>query len=96
MGWWGEVSVPFPELEFLRKWVIHHWFLTGRLRVAWLGRGLLLFEFEFLCEAKQVLARGKRRIKENFLHLVKWNLEVGCFLRVSNGPGRAWPPGPEE
>ena len=46
-----------------------------------LGRGLLLFEFELLSEAEQVLARGKRRVKENILFLEKWNPEVGCFCK---------------
>ena len=79
MGWWGVDSVPVPELDFLRSWASYHWFLKGRLRVALLGRGLLLFEFESLSEAKWVLVRGKMRLKENFLHLEKWNPEVGCF-----------------
>ena len=46
-----------------------------------LGRGLLLFEFELLSEAEQVLARGKRRVKKNILFLEKWNPEVGCFCK---------------
>ncbi|RVW95867.1 hypothetical protein CK203_025792 [Vitis vinifera] len=32
-----------------------------------------------LSEAKRVLVRGKRRLKENVLHLTRWNPEVGCF-----------------
>ena len=46
VGWWGADFVPAPELDFFRSWVSHHWLLKGRLRVAFLGRGLLLFEFE--------------------------------------------------
>ena len=57
----------------------HHWHLKGRLRIAVLGRGLLLFES--LSEAEWVLARGKRRIKENFLHLERWNPEVACIRK---------------
>ena len=34
-----------------------------------LGRGLFLFEFETPSEIEQVLVRGKRSIKENFLIL---------------------------
>ncbi|RVW55319.1 hypothetical protein CK203_089056 [Vitis vinifera] len=55
--------------------------LFGRLNIVVLGRGLLLFEFELLSEAEQVLARGKRRVKENILFLEKWNPEVGCFCK---------------
>lgn len=62
MGWWGNFSVPFPELDFLRRWPYHHWLLRGRLSIAVLGRGLLLLEFESLSEAEQVLAKGIRRI----------------------------------
>ena len=57
----------------------HRWHLKGRLRIAVLGRGLLLFES--LSEAEWVLARGKRRIKENFLHLERWNPEVVCICK---------------
>ena len=47
--------------------------------MAYLGRRLLLFEFESLSEAERVLARGKRRLKENVLHLTRWNPKMGCF-----------------
>ena len=79
MGWWGNFSIPFPELDFLKSWAYHNWLLKGSLNIAVLGRGLLLFEFELLSEAKRVLARSKRRVKENVLFLEKWNPEVGCF-----------------
>ena len=51
------------------------------MRIAALGRGLLLSEFESLWEAERVLALGRKRVKENFLCLEKWNLEVGCFWK---------------
>ena len=35
--------------------------------------------FKSLSEAKRVLVRGKRRLKENVLHLTRWNPKVGCF-----------------
>ncbi|RVX14301.1 hypothetical protein CK203_017272 [Vitis vinifera] len=37
--------------------------------------GLLLSEFESLWEAERVLALGRKRVKENFLCLEKWNPE---------------------
>ncbi|RVX21519.1 hypothetical protein CK203_002346 [Vitis vinifera] len=64
-----------------RSWAYHTWLLKGRLNIVVLGRGLLLFEFELLSEAEQVLARGKRRVKKNILFLEKWNPEVGCFCK---------------
>ncbi|RVW35542.1 hypothetical protein CK203_073781 [Vitis vinifera] len=55
-------------------------YLVGReFEHSCVGRGLLLFEFELLSEVKRVLARSKRRVKENVLFLEKWNPEVGCF-----------------
>ena len=80
MGWWGNPAVPIPELDFLRRWVKLQWLPKGSLRIVVLGRGQLLFEFETVSEAKQVLARG-RRVQENFLCLEKWNPEVGCFQK---------------
>ena len=80
MGWWGNPAVPIPELDFLRRWVKLQWLPKGSLRIVVLGRGQLLFEFETVWEAKQVLARG-RRAQENFLCLEKWNPEVGCFWK---------------
>ena len=41
----------------------------------------MLFEFETVREAERVLARGRRRVQENFLRLEKWNPEVGCFWK---------------
>ena len=80
VGWWGVDFVPAPDLDLVRSWASHLWLLKGRLRVAFLGKGLLLFEFESLSEAERVLARGKRRLK-NILHLTRWNPEAGCFLQ---------------
>ena len=40
--------------------------LVGRLRVAFLGRGLLLFEFESLSEAKRVWLEGKEDSRRMF------------------------------
>ena len=48
-----------------------------------LGRRLLLFEFELPSEVERVLARDKRSIKENFLILDRWNIEVGCLCKDS-------------
>ena len=63
----------------VRSWASHLWLLKGRLRVAYLSKGLLLFEFESLSETERVLAREKRILKENVLQLTRWNPEVGCF-----------------
>ena len=43
----------------------------------------MLFEFEMPSEAEQILARGKRSTKENFLILDRWNPEVGCLCKDS-------------
>ena len=48
----------------------------------------MLFEFELLSEVEHVLARGKRRVKNNVL-LKKWYLGVGCFCYGAN-TNEAW------
>ncbi|KAL6331633.1 hypothetical protein AAG906_011573 [Vitis piasezkii] len=77
-AWWGNSAVPIPELDFLRRWVKLSWLPKESLRIAMLGRGLLLFEFETMLEAK-----------ENFLCLEKWNPEVGCFQKEFHA-NEAW------
>ena len=89
VGRWENVSIPFPELDFLKNWAFHAWLLKGRLNIVVLGRGLLLFEFELLSEAEHVLARGKRRVKDNVIFLEKWHPEVGCFCNGANA-NEAW------
>ncbi|WJZ80732.1 hypothetical protein VitviT2T_000628 [Vitis vinifera] len=84
VGWWGLNSAPVPELEYVRRWASQQWALKGILRVAMLGRGLLLFEFESSWEAERVLARGARNIKENVIVLNRWNPEVGCLCKDSS------------
>ena len=68
-------------MEYVRSWAPKHWALKGNLRVATLGRGLLLFDFEIPDEAERVLARGMRIFKENVLVLERWNPEVGCLRK---------------
>ncbi|RVW41825.1 hypothetical protein CK203_108405 [Vitis vinifera] len=46
----GRVA-PLPKLEYVRSWTLQHWALKGNLRVAMLGKGLLLFDFELPSEA---------------------------------------------
>ena len=84
VGWWGLNSAPVPELEYVRRWASQHWALKGNLRVAMLGRGFLLFEFESSREAERVLVRGVRNIKENVIVLNRWNPEVGCLCKDSS------------
>ena len=83
VGWWGINSASFLELDYVRSWALQHWALKGNLRVAVLGKSLLLFDFELPSEAERVLARGLRNIKENFIILDKWNPEVGCLCKDS-------------
>ncbi|RVW36101.1 hypothetical protein CK203_079675 [Vitis vinifera] len=89
VGRWENVLIPFLELDFLKNWAFHAWLLKGRLNIVVLGRGFLLFEFELLSEAERVLARGKRRVKDNVLFLEKWHPEVGCFCNGANA-NEAW------
>ncbi|RVW23507.1 hypothetical protein CK203_090737 [Vitis vinifera] len=81
VGWWGPSSAPCPEVEYVRSWALKHWALKGNLRVAMLGKGLLLFDFELPGEAERVLARGLRNFKENVIVLERWNPEVGCLCK---------------
>ncbi|RVW43903.1 hypothetical protein CK203_072377 [Vitis vinifera] len=60
--------------------VVQAWLLKGRLNIIVLGRGLLPFEFELLSEVERVLARGKRRVKENVLFMEKWYPEGLTYL----------------
>ena len=89
VGWWGLNSTSFLELEFVRRWATQHWDLKGNMRIARLGRGLLLFEFESSSEAECVLATRSRNIKENVIILDRWNPEVGCLCKDA-GVKEAW------
>ena len=84
VGWWGLNSALFLELEYVRSWAPRHWALKGNLRIAVIGRGFLLFDFESSSEAERVLARGLRNIKENVIILDRWNPEVGCLCKDSS------------
>ncbi|RVW30380.1 Transposon TX1 uncharacterized 149 kDa protein [Vitis vinifera] len=84
IGRWGSVSVPPPELDLVRSWTRQFWEVKGKLSIAALGRGIMLFEFDQAQEAERVLARGKRSLKDNWLILDKWNPEVGCSLKNPN------------
>ncbi|RVW26042.1 hypothetical protein CK203_108899 [Vitis vinifera] len=84
IGRWGSVSVPPPELDLVRSWTRQSWEVKGKLSIAALGRGIMLFEFDQAQEAERVLARGKRSLKDNWLILDKWNPEVGCSLKNPN------------
>ncbi|RVW73626.1 hypothetical protein CK203_056981 [Vitis vinifera] len=83
IGRWGSISAPLPELDFVRIWTRQNWEVKGKLSIAVLGRGIILFEFEQAQEAERVLARAKRSFRENWLILDKWNPEVGCSFKNS-------------
>ena len=34
VGRWGNFSIPFPELDFLKSWAYHNWLLKGSLNIA--------------------------------------------------------------
>ncbi|RVX11624.1 hypothetical protein CK203_015802 [Vitis vinifera] len=85
IGRWGSASVPPPELDFVRSWTRQIWEVKGKLSIAALGRGIMLFEFDQAQEAERVLARGKRSLKDNWLILDKWNPEV--FKSIGDGCG---------
>ena len=89
VGRWGIISVPLLELEYVRSWTRQNWEVKGKMKIAVLGRGILMFDFELSHEAECVLARGKRSIKENCLILDRWNPEVGCSYKYSNAV-EAW------
>ena len=76
VGWFGEGSVSSPEFSSLNNFVKILWSMQGGVKISAFEGALLLFEFEDTSEAKRVLARGSRRSKKNFLHLVRWTPEV--------------------
>ncbi|RVX08206.1 hypothetical protein CK203_017772 [Vitis vinifera] len=82
VGSWDKVENHPPALDFLKNWVVHAWLLKGKLDIAVIGGGLILFEFELISEAERVLARGKRKVLGSVLLMERWHPEVGCF---SNG-----------
>lgn len=45
------------------------------------GAVLFLFDFEEVFDVESVLVKGPRRFEHKFLHLDRWDLEVGCFQR---------------
>ncbi|RVW80726.1 hypothetical protein CK203_053942 [Vitis vinifera] len=79
---WVELKTYADAVRKAREgsWALKHWALKGNLRVATLGRGLLLFDFKLPDEAERVLARGLRNFKENVIVLERWNPEVGVSL----------------
>ncbi|RVW29093.1 hypothetical protein CK203_112343 [Vitis vinifera] len=89
IGRWGSISTPLPELDYVRSWTRQNWEVKGKMTIAVLGRGIMMFDFELAQEAERVLARGKRSIKENCLILDRWNPEVGCLCKISNAV-EAW------
>ena len=79
VGRWKKVENHPPELEYLKNWAVHAWLLKGKLDIAVMGGGLMLFEFELVSEAERVLARGKRKVLGSVLLMERWHPEVGCF-----------------
>ena len=81
MGWFEEDLDPFLDFFFLGKCGDKLWYLKNGVKILVLGGKLLLLDFDESFEAKRMLARGSRRLKDKVLHLVKWTLEVGCLLK---------------
>ncbi|RVW64192.1 hypothetical protein CK203_046365 [Vitis vinifera] len=79
VGRWEKVETHPPKLDYLKNWAGHAWLLKGKLDIAVMGGGLLLFEFKLYSEAERVLARGKRKVLGSVLFLERWHPEVGCF-----------------
>ena len=62
VGKWNPRSVREEDLERLGWLVASAWGLKGKLGLARLGKGRVLLEFEFVEEARNVLASGKRSV----------------------------------
>ena len=54
------------------------WELKGKLGLARLGKGRVLLEFEFMEEARSVLASGKRSVGGLQMGLERWSPKSGC------------------
>ena len=54
------------------------WGLKGKLSLARLGKGRVLLEFEFVEEARYVLAFGKRSVGGLQMGLERWSPKSGC------------------
>ncbi|RVW23997.1 hypothetical protein CK203_092091 [Vitis vinifera] len=61
IGRWGSISVPLPELDFVRNWTRQIWEVKGKLSIAALGRGIMLFEFDQAQEAERVFGQRQKK-----------------------------------
>ena len=46
VGRWDKVENHPPALDYLKNWAVHAWLLKGKMDIAVMGGGLILFEFE--------------------------------------------------
>ena len=65
------------------------WGLKGKLGLARLGKGRVLLEFEFVEEARNVLASGKRSMGGLQMGLEQWSPKSGCSTEVE-ARNEAW------
>ena len=69
------------EVQVLKVWAKSTWQLRGGLQVHIFGGSLILFEFEDVLEAEEVLTRGSRRFRERLISLERWYHETGCLVQ---------------
>lgn len=86
VGWFEEASDLLPDFSWMRNLVTNLWSVKGAVKIFAFNGALLLFNFDDSFEVEKVLARSARRLKEKFLHLIRWHLDV---WRLLNGEGFA-------
>ena len=102
VGNWNLSSAREEDLERLGWLVASEWGLKGKLGLARLGKGRVLLEFEFVEEARNVLASGKRLVGGLQMGLERWSPKSGCsterearneaWVRILDLPISLWVP----
>ena len=86
---WNPRSAREEDLERLGWSMASAWGLKGKLGLARLGKGRALLEFEFVEEARNVLAFGKRSVGGIQIGLERWSPKFGCSTE-REARNKAW------
>ena len=102
VGRWNPRVAGGENLERLGWLMASAWGLKGKLGLAWLEKGQVLLEFEFVEEARRVLTTGKRSVGGIQVGLELWSPRYGCmeereireeaWVRIMGLPISLWVP----
>lgn len=74
----GQVVGDNPSASALREWGKNVWRIGGELQVRRLTKGLFLFYFPSVAEAKRVLQSSVKKWTGGYLLLDVWHPSAGC------------------